>query len=81
MVLPGIYFYLIDRTFDEMRELFKLQDVQFKGDTNRHIIDKIMTAVTRQHAMALDTSYVDDVNTFDGHFTLTNFKINNDFLS
>lgn len=84
-VLPGgltrNLFCLIDRTFDEMRELFKLQDVQFKGDTNRHIIDKIMTAVTRQHAMALDTSYVDDVNTFDGHFTLTNFKINNDFLS
>uniref|UniRef100_A0A336MW58 CSON005035 protein n=1 Tax=Culicoides sonorensis TaxID=179676 RepID=A0A336MW58_CULSO len=43
-------------------ELFKLQDVQYRGHVNRQSVTKIMTAVTSQHAMALDTSYVEDLS-------------------
>ncbi|XP_063703454.1 peroxidase-like [Culicoides brevitarsis] len=51
-----------ERGDNEDTELFKLQDVQYKKETKKHTIDKIMSAVTRQHAMRLDTSYVDDLS-------------------
>lgn len=37
-----------------------MQDVQYKPISVQ--LEKIMSAVTKQHAMAFDTSYVDDVS-------------------
>lgn len=46
------------------RELLKLQDSFYKPRdlAKHHLLDQLMNAILRQHSMAMDSSYVDDLS-------------------